>query len=357
MTVQTDWVATLTAQTYTHIDSYLHTPSGFDPLGVLCEMFRHSTYTLLTGQGTVAVGLLQDISDARNLLAQALVNAGVTYPPLAPELATAIAATFWTTDQVTEANKILVKSWTDAIDNEKSAYAVAVLAAPGDQDVIDAHTAYKDTIALWYEWLDTLRSPGGWRLYLNDWETAAWVLDSSRTFYSLHGISTKLPESVQRWAELYEADPIMTLPDSTAGVNAKIPLNHVVDGLVHKIDPAAPLSFGVHHRPYTVEEIIALIEAHLPVMVEISPLNPSINAVSTQQFTATVTHAQNTAVIWTCYGPGHINQSGLYTPGSGAYTDIITATSVEDPSRFARTFLYENGVTPPGGPGGGGGGG
>ena len=49
MTILSDWVAVLTAQTYPTTELFIHTPNGFDPLGVLCEMFRTSTYSMQTG--------------------------------------------------------------------------------------------------------------------------------------------------------------------------------------------------------------------------------------------------------------------------------------------------------------------
>lgn len=265
MSVLTDWIAALTAHQHVDIDTYLHTPYGFDPLGVLCEMFRVSTYALLIGQGNVSVGLLQGISDTRTALANALQGESLPYPALAPEVAEAIAAPFWATDTVVKADKILVKQWWDAIQQEKSLYSVAILGAPGSTPVNDAWVAYQNAITLWEEWLDTLTAPGGWRLYLADWETSDWVLDSTSTFYSMDGITTKLPESVQRWANWLEADPILTLPNSMAGTNARIPINLVVDGLVHKIDPAAPLSYGQHHRAYTYEEIVALLNTAVTI--------------------------------------------------------------------------------------------
>ena len=42
MPVLSQWIQTLQAGTYNPITKYLHTPNGFDPLGVLCEMYRLS---------------------------------------------------------------------------------------------------------------------------------------------------------------------------------------------------------------------------------------------------------------------------------------------------------------------------
>jgi hypothetical protein len=266
MSVLSDWIAVLTAQTHVDIDTFMHTPYGFDPLGVLCEMFRLSTYTLLTGQGTVSVSLLDGIASTRLTLTNALRAAAVPPPANAPELGDAISASFWATDTIIHTDKTRVRQWWDAIQNEQSQYSVAVLAAPGSTPVHNAWVAYQNAIALWTEWLGTLSAPGGWRLYLADWETADWVLDTTRTFYMMDGIATKLPESVQRWADLFEADPILTLTDSMAGQNVRMPLNFVVDGLVHTIDPTAPLSFGQHHRVYSYNEIVALLDTYVQAL-------------------------------------------------------------------------------------------
>ena len=149
MSILTEWVSTLEATTYPWTDQYLHTPNGFDPLGVLCEMYR------------------------------------LTFSA---------------------------------------------------QPIQDQPT---------------------------------WVLDPTGTFYiftdpgATDGISTKLPESVQRWADLLEADPIMVLTDSNLdiGYPVYIPLNKIVDGLVLKIDNTGPPVFGVSQRLYSNTEIMALIAA------------------------------------------------------------------------------------------------
>jgi hypothetical protein len=82
------------------------------------------------------------------------------------------------------------------------------------------------------------------------------------------------------------------------------------------------------------------------ITVSVSP-NPSIVFVgNTLQLTATVTNASNTAVTWsTNGGSGSISSAGLYTPDPSltAVTDVIvTATSVEDPTKSATAIILAN---------------
>jgi len=85
-----------------------------------------------------------------------------------------------------------------------------------------------------------------------------------------------------------------------------------------------------------------------PVSVSVSPGAVSLPSGLTQQFTATVNNSSQ-GVTWTLNpsSAGTISTSGLYTtPGnvSSSETVIITATSVEDPSKSATATVT---VTPP----------
>ncbi len=71
------------------------------------------------------------------------------------------------------------------------------------------------------------------------------------------------------------------------------------------------------------------ISAAPAVTVTISPKTKTLATGATQQFTATVANASNTAVTWTATG-GIISSSGLYTAGSTAGSFTVTATSVQD---------------------------
>jgi uncharacterized protein (TIGR03437 family) len=75
------------------------------------------------------------------------------------------------------------------------------------------------------------------------------------------------------------------------------------------------------------------------VTVSISPSTVSLTAGATQQFTATVTNATTTGVIWSISpatgAAGTIDQTGNYTAPSTitATTATITATSLQDPTK------------------------
>jgi len=71
-----------------------------------------------------------------------------------------------------------------------------------------------------------------------------------------------------------------------------------------------------------------------PVSVAINPISASLQTNATQQFTATVTGASNTAVNWTANG-GTITTGGLYTAPSSTGTFTVTATSVADTTKSA----------------------
>ncbi len=72
------------------------------------------------------------------------------------------------------------------------------------------------------------------------------------------------------------------------------------------------------------------------VTVTITPLNVTLLAGGTQQFTATVANAANTLVTWTATG-GTVSSTGLYTAGTTAGNFTVTATSVQDTTKNAST--------------------
>jgi hypothetical protein len=72
------------------------------------------------------------------------------------------------------------------------------------------------------------------------------------------------------------------------------------------------------------------------VAVSILPLASNVQVGATQQFTATVENAVNTAVIWSSTGPGSVSSSGLYTAPATLTTPStasVKATSQADPSK------------------------
>ena len=81
-----------------------------------------------------------------------------------------------------------------------------------------------------------------------------------------------------------------------------------------------------------------------PVAVTIDPASVTLFAGETQQLTATVTGADNTAVTWTLDPPGTgtLSNTGLYTapdPLSGASSVSVTATSISDISKSASASI------------------
>jgi hypothetical protein len=87
----------------------------------------------------------------------------------------------------------------------------------------------------------------------------------------------------------------------------------------------------------------ATVTSPTVITVSVAPSNVSVNTGAQQQFTATVTGTNNTAVTWSitgigCVGQscGTISQTGLYTappsPPSPSYLNVV-ATSVADPTK------------------------
>lgn len=74
-----------------------------------------------------------------------------------------------------------------------------------------------------------------------------------------------------------------------------------------------------------------------------SPANSSVNAGSTVQYSASVSGAVNTGVIWSVSGGGSISGSGLFTATSpGTY--FVTAASAADITKSASTTVTVNSV-------------
>jgi hypothetical protein len=74
------------------------------------------------------------------------------------------------------------------------------------------------------------------------------------------------------------------------------------------------------------------------VTVSVSPTSAALNSGQSAQLTATVTNALDPSVTWSAL-LGTITPEGIYTApsntGSSTLTDTITATSVQDPTKFA----------------------
>jgi hypothetical protein len=90
----------------------------------------------------------------------------------------------------------------------------------------------------------------------------------------------------------------------------------------------------------TTEFITVQGQGQGAVSVAVSPNSATLNIGQTQQFTATVLNAQNTAVTWSVDGinggnssVGTITAQGLYTAPSAPGTHNVVATSVQDPTK------------------------
>jgi hypothetical protein len=78
------------------------------------------------------------------------------------------------------------------------------------------------------------------------------------------------------------------------------------------------------------------------VTVGISPASPTVILGATQQFTASVGNAINTAVSWSMTGVGKLSSSGLYTAPANLSTPssaTIMATSLADPTKAVTTTV------------------
>jgi len=77
---------------------------------------------------------------------------------------------------------------------------------------------------------------------------------------------------------------------------------------------------------------LARAVGHDPITVSVTPPTVTLASGGTQQFSATVQNATNTAVTWTA-GCGSITAAGLYTAPVSGGPCSVTATSQEDPSK------------------------
>lgn len=96
------------------------------------------------------------------------------------------------------------------------------------------------------------------------------------------------------------------------------------------------------------------------VAVTMAPTSASVTTGQTQQFTATVTGATNTTVVWSVNGVsggnatlGTVSSAGLYTaPGAVPDTSllVVIATSILDPSKSGAATVTITAATTPSGP-------
>jgi RHS repeat-associated protein len=78
------------------------------------------------------------------------------------------------------------------------------------------------------------------------------------------------------------------------------------------------------------------ITLYPPITVSVNPATASVYSNGTQQFSATVSNATNTAVTWTVSGAGSISSSGLYTaPATIANQQTVTITATSQANSSA----------------------
>jgi len=82
------------------------------------------------------------------------------------------------------------------------------------------------------------------------------------------------------------------------------------------------------------------------ITVGIAPKSASVQAGSTQPFTATVTGTSNTGITWSATG-GTISSSGVYTAGNNAGNFTVIATSVADASTQSQATVTITAAPPP----------
>ena len=82
------------------------------------------------------------------------------------------------------------------------------------------------------------------------------------------------------------------------------------------------------------------------ITVGIAPKSASVQAGSTQPFTATVTGTSNAGITWSATG-GTISSSGVYTAGNNAGNFTVTATSVADASKQSQATVTITAASPP----------
>ena len=88
-----------------------------------------------------------------------------------------------------------------------------------------------------------------------------------------------------------------------------------------------------------------------PITVSVSPSSVTLQAGQSTQFTAKVSGTSNTNVTWNAIH-GTISSSGLYQAptSTGQIIDTVSASSVADPTKYARTTVAVQGAVNSGGP-------
>ncbi|MGA2649953.1 MAG: DUF2341 domain-containing protein [Terracidiphilus sp.] len=195
-----------------------------------------------------------------------------------------------------------------------------------------------------------------------DWVTAENANQSSPgTFYSLSPENQAIaPSSVTLYAQQSQQFTLL----ETDSCNAGDAVWSMAAGSQGTLSPN-----GLYTAPATIDTqqtvtvtatplganaapLNATITLMPPVSVSVLPDMVSLPASGTQQFTAIVSNASNTAVTWSLnpVGVGTLSTTGLYTAPatiSGQQTVFIIATSVADPSQSASATVTLGLASPP----------
>jgi RHS repeat-associated protein len=186
-----------------------------------------------------------------------------------------------------------------------------------------------------------------------DWVQAEYAnQSSSSTFYALHPENAVevVPATVSLYAS--QGQPFTVLGSVAGSCNYPSILWSMPSGVQGTLTASgiytAPNSITSQQTvPITAttlgdstESISAVVTLLPPVTVSLTPGAMVLSAGQTQQFTASVNNASNTAVTWTINptGDGLINTSGLYTAPTSVTTQQtinVTATSQVDPTQSA----------------------
>jgi len=239
--IKAQWISRLQDSEMFQCSRYLHMAGGtFDCLGVLCDLYLQAIYMLPTGGAATANALLKAIQATRTTLLTTLLG----HDPL-PNIALNNAVI----------NLFTVVKGDKISPNDRGEIKASWLAIRADQLAIEAAYPTMDTnypveagnygtaVEMYRLWLAGLTGPGGWDGSSSDWRhdytsvdtETRWTRDSlDNEYYTLGGLSDKLPESVATWAELYTQDPVLTV--QAHGFAGELPffLNELNDGTILK---------------------------------------------------------------------------------------------------------------------------
>ncbi len=253
-TIKQQWINRLTDPNYVQATGYLHVQGGaFDALGLLCDIYFQAFYTMPAGSAVNATAMLNYIKDTRQVVTDKITEAGGKVFTPNTHLEDTIRDAY-NSDILDPADKIIIKNCWDNIRKEQ----IEIDALGG---AFPVEIGYYDTAIAQYElFLASLSDPGGWDKVNHVWRTdytskdttSFWI--NSGNYFTIAGFNDKLPEAVQRWAQIKISDPILLVSDAYGfnGVTYPFFLNKLNDGNIQKNDN------GVK-RPYTPTELADMI--------------------------------------------------------------------------------------------------